>query len=902
MSNDFEELLSRLTVGAPKLGKDEIIRLQKTLAEACRVHDPVHADEMAGLLAKMDVRDDAPAVKFNFTAPPTDRDVFKFTSPGREATSPESFRVSTPRGSALDDDDDATAANGGKKSADFGKPVRTTFLSQRRHPAPMSVDEEGFKFVAPLGQFQVGVAPNNNNHNNNNNNNNARRSRLARGGFKPAVARRLEPSFSRTANDDPPTVSFEMPAKPAPAPPVAPMTFNVGAPPPPPPPPPPRKSRPPTQQHSSSPLKSLQFKFGAVELSDDDATQPSSSKENNPPPSAASDEPLAAEPGGFCLGSTSGDKKKTRAKRDGLSRRGSSSSPRVVVETRQPSWDGDYERAKQLYDKGDYSSAAEAFSGALDAAPSGWMLGAKALGNRGACYVMLGRHDDALRDCRAATRRDPSLYKAHNRVGRLELADGQLDAAAESFAAARRWALEKGEDRDAAAARATADSGLADVDRVRTALERAKAALDRAAKHVKHLDTDDSGLLSPQARRQRARNDSLRAAARTECERGLRAADDALARAPRNQRAMLAKARALARLERWPDLEAACAGFAQRLGDQEKARLDSPVSIAVRLVRASPRRGEQRKRHDYDDDDDDEEENRGDDVATLAELYVKSLRRREAPDSIARSSADDALSAVAGCDRAAATCRERCRAQLQRAAKLRRAKDRADSAYTRGHFRAAIAMYRDALRLDYENENDALRATLHCNLAAAALVLDRAADAVDHCTHALKLRPDYLRARLRRARARARLDQPASSLADFDAYLSDVAKAADDKLFNGDDSIDRVKQERRKVELELRRKQHQHAAAPAPSSGHQPRSSASSARTQKPTAAVLSSTNHYGILGLTSDAQIAEIKRAYARLALQYHPDRNDSPGATAAMARINEAYECLKDPSLRAT
>jgi curved DNA-binding protein CbpA len=55
--------------------------------------------------------------------------------------------------------------------------------------------------------------------------------------------------------------------------------------------------------------------------------------------------------------------------------------------------------------------------------------------------------------------------------------------------------------------------------------------------------------------------------------------------------------------------------------------------------------------------------------------------------------------------------------------------------------------------------------------------------------------------------------------------------------------------------------------------------------------------NYYVILGLHIYATHAEIKRAYRKLAFQYHPDRNKSPEAEAIFKEINEAYECLDDP-----
>jgi hypothetical protein len=58
--------------------------------------------------------------------------------------------------------------------------------------------------------------------------------------------------------------------------------------------------------------------------------------------------------------------------------------------------------------------------------------------------------------------------------------------------------------------------------------------------------------------------------------------------------------------------------------------------------------------------------------------------------------------------------------------------------------------------------------------------------------------------------------------------------------------------------------------------------------------------DYFGILGLTADATEADIKRAYRRLAREWHPDVNPSPDATARFVEINEAYELLSDEELR--
>ena len=60
--------------------------------------------------------------------------------------------------------------------------------------------------------------------------------------------------------------------------------------------------------------------------------------------------------------------------------------------------------------------------------------------------------------------------------------------------------------------------------------------------------------------------------------------------------------------------------------------------------------------------------------------------------------------------------------------------------------------------------------------------------------------------------------------------------------------------------------------------------------------------DYYAILGVPRNATLEEIKRAYRRLALKYHPDRN--PGnkeAEEKFKEISEAYNVLSDPEKRA-
>lgn len=58
--------------------------------------------------------------------------------------------------------------------------------------------------------------------------------------------------------------------------------------------------------------------------------------------------------------------------------------------------------------------------------------------------------------------------------------------------------------------------------------------------------------------------------------------------------------------------------------------------------------------------------------------------------------------------------------------------------------------------------------------------------------------------------------------------------------------------------------------------------------------------DYYQILGVSKNANQDEIKRAYRRLAHQYHPDKNSSHADGAKFKEINEAYQVLNNPQKR--
>ncbi|KAM4584249.1 dnaJ homolog subfamily B member 14 [Odontesthes bonariensis] len=58
--------------------------------------------------------------------------------------------------------------------------------------------------------------------------------------------------------------------------------------------------------------------------------------------------------------------------------------------------------------------------------------------------------------------------------------------------------------------------------------------------------------------------------------------------------------------------------------------------------------------------------------------------------------------------------------------------------------------------------------------------------------------------------------------------------------------------------------------------------------------------DYYEVLGVNKEANDDELKRAYRKLALKFHPDKNHAPGATEAFKKIGNAYAVLSNPEKR--
>ncbi|XP_072509129.1 dnaJ homolog subfamily B member 9 [Notamacropus eugenii] len=63
---------------------------------------------------------------------------------------------------------------------------------------------------------------------------------------------------------------------------------------------------------------------------------------------------------------------------------------------------------------------------------------------------------------------------------------------------------------------------------------------------------------------------------------------------------------------------------------------------------------------------------------------------------------------------------------------------------------------------------------------------------------------------------------------------------------------------------------------------------------------ILATESYYDVLGVPKSASERQIKKAFHKLAMKYHPDKNKSPDAETKFREIAEAYETLSDANRR--
>ena len=203
-------------------------------------------------------------------------------------------------------------------------------------------------------------------------------------------------------------------------------------------------------------------------------------------------------------------------------------------------------------------------------------------------------------------------------------------------------------------------------------------------------------------------------------------------------------------------------------------------------------------------------------------------------------------------------------------------KDEGNAAYKRGEVERAAAQYTQALEADVEG---CLKPTLLANRAQARLQAERFADALGDIDGAITLDADNTKLLLRRAACHVALKQPAKAKLDYEAVLKldpycEVAKAYVEQAQAG---------EKRRA-----------------------RTGGDGADAGDPPEEEEEEIDPYHVLGLVRSCNAAEIKSAYRKLALKWHPDKHaeEAEEARAEAERrfqeVNLANTLLSDPYKR--
>jgi DnaJ family protein C protein 7 len=187
--------------------------------------------------------------------------------------------------------------------------------------------------------------------------------------------------------------------------------------------------------------------------------------------------------------------------------------------------------------------------------------------------------------------------------------------------------------------------------------------------------------------------------------------------------------------------------------------------------------------------------------------------------------------------------------------KLEKLKEEGNVHFKGGRFQKAIESYTEALGVDPANKNT--NSKILQNRALCASRLKKWTDAIADCDKALELDPSYTKARKTRAKALGEGGNWEEAVREYKAIQESNPEEPN------------IAKDIRYAELELKKSKRK---------------------------------DYYKILGVEKDAGETEIKKAYRKLAIVHHPDKN--PGDEQAAERfkeIQEAHETLSDSQKRA-
>jgi hypothetical protein len=230
-------------------------------------------------------------------------------------------------------------------------------------------------------------------------------------------------------------------------------------------------------------------------------------------------------------------------------------------------------------------------------------------------------------------------------------------------------------------------------------------------------------------------------------------------------------------------------------------------------------------------------------------------------------------------------------------------KSAGNAAFSQGKYSIACEHYSAGLLVDADD--DFTNATFLCNRAAATSAMLQYEKAVADCTEALRLRPKYAKALLRRARAYARMDDGEAldrwertkldeAIDDYQQYL-DCPDAESKGPASEEMAAARGKQQRAR-QAWYDSQQYSYGSSRSGSWGSSSSSRGNSRARSNSESCKPKGPTHYEVLGVAKTARPVEVKKAYHKLALKFHPDKNKDPGAEAKFKELGTAYEVLSN------
>jgi len=204
--------------------------------------------------------------------------------------------------------------------------------------------------------------------------------------------------------------------------------------------------------------------------------------------------------------------------------------------------------------------------------------------------------------------------------------------------------------------------------------------------------------------------------------------------------------------------------------------------------------------------------------------------------------------------------------QLKKLRKLEKTKKRANEAFRRGDWTTAIDTYTQVLSI--EPDHKVFNSKIYCNRAAALLKLRRREEALRDCNQAVALDTSYTKAYLRRAQCFFEIGGEMNlenCIRDYEHVL---------KKYDRGSAPRDIKQKLHEARIALKRSKKK---------------------------------DYYKILGVSHAANEREIKKAYRKAAVKWHPDKWSSKSesekkmAEKNFKDINAAFEALSDPKKRA-